>query len=764
MTLSMSDVDQWQPDQIDDVADALAERARSGGQTAQDLRGLQEMATWEGNAADAARQALEQSAKALETSAQTDFLTSLATAKSAEDVRTVKNSLKSILADAAAAPAVSINLETNTVTPPDTTGWSDDEIEALAAKVADLENRIVALLAAAQEADGDLGRVMTAAAGGDPETPAEEGAGDGQSMLDGQLTPEESARLTQNTTLTPEQLDALARGNLVLPASQVEYLNQVARSLDGKSTPEIRSLMDRLGPDGDRLQDALQLVSNERITTAGADPSIKPGDAGYVPLKGSFDALPESIRRDLTKYPLEHHQSPVGAYTRARPEMLDLASMVERGNPALQQGTSMDQAMLDQAEMMLSNSKIPDELAKANLGQDLVPFNKGQVDPALQAMLSAAGRDQIALHEALTMAGPGGNAPNDAMIENLLTRQWADDGAAASGLFTGLAPVANPTDMVDPTQVAQATRAGELMHVVDKWAGGHAPQLLDIPGTEGQSLGQVNPELARGLAEANRPYIDDMLGNKLDNTLGFDALDNGIDDAAMPNTRDLFAVLDSDSKAGEILNSQAYLNGLQYQNQFEQSIIDGRTVETGDLHSAGSLRGVIDSAANIADNDAIAYGNLQDVDAYKSRGEWVDMAKKLGEQIPGVREILDGYGKMPGDPLREIMYGEAPTADPAKPMTISSSDAIQRSVAQHLIDANMGDASAFVNSGLVDPQTGMIKPFHEIASLSEFRDAADAYFATLPSTVDSGLDRYDEGYTKTLPIGDALPQYNEPPK
>lgn len=759
--LSMADVDQWQPDKIDEVADALAERARTGGQTAEDLRGLHDMATWEGDAGEAARQAIDKSATELETSAQNDTLASLFTKKSVSDVRAVKNSLKSIVEDAAAEPAVSINLETNTITPPDTTGWEEDEVAKLREKMADLEDRIVAMLAAAEEADSDLGRVMTAAAGGDPQTPAEQGSTDGQSLQDGKLTPEESARLTENTTLTPEQADALARGNLVLPASQMEYLNQVARSLDGKSTPEIRALMDSLGVDGDRLQDALQLVSNEHVSAAGVDPSLKRGDPGYVPPKGSFDALPDAVRRDLTKYPLEHLQSPVGAYSRARPELADLAAMANRGNPALQQGTSFDQAMLKQAEVMLDNSKIPDELAKKNLGQDLVPFNKGQVDPTLQAVLSAAGRDQIALHD--TLAGADGNTPNKTMIENMLTRQWADDGAAASGLLTGLAPVGNPTDLTDPTQVAQATRAGEIVHAVDQWASspGNASKLLDIAGTEGQSLGQVNPELARGLAEANKPYLDDMIGNKLDNTLGFKALDDGRSDAAMPNTRDLFAVIDTDKQAAETLNSQAYLNGLQYEHRFEQSVIDGDTVRTGDLHSAGTLRGVIDSAANIADNDAIKYGNLQDVDAYKSRGDWLDLAKKFGGQIPGVKEILDGFGKMPGDPLKEMFVGEAPTADPAKPMTISSSDAIQRSVIQHLINANIGDASKFAEYNLIDPKTGMIRPFDAISQV-DFRTAADAYFDSLPGTVKGGIDRYDEGYTKTLPIPDAKVQQKEP--
>ncbi len=87
---------------------------------------------------------------------------------------------------------------------------------------------------------------------------------------------------------------------------------------------------------------------------------------------------------------------------------------------------------------------------------------------------------------------------------------------------------------------------------------------------------------------------------------------------------------------------------MHYQAQFEQSIINGGPVNTGDLQSAGTLKGVIDSAANIADNDAIAYGNLQEVNAYESRGQWFDFAKTVGGEIPIVKSILDWNGKMPG--------------------------------------------------------------------------------------------------------------------
>ena len=69
---------------------------------------------------------------------------------------------------------------------------------------------------------------------------------------------------------------------------------------------------------------------------------------------------------------------------------------------------------------------------------------------------------------------------------------------------------------------------------------------------------------------------------------------------------------------------------------------------------------MIDTAARIADNDAIAYGNLQEVRAYESRGLWFDAAKTIAGEIPGVSAILDWSGKMPGDPLQQMFVGDAP--------------------------------------------------------------------------------------------------------
>ena len=753
MGISLADVQNWQPEQIDEVSQAAAQRARTSGEAAETLRNLSVFGTWKGEAGEAAQQAINQSATTLSLSQKEAFLVAMGAGKAAGDVRKVKNDLQSLLDYANAAPHVQIDLATNTVIPPDTTGWPDDEIEALRTKTEEVENRMVAVLAAAEEADADLARVLTAATGGDPGLPGEQGTNDGQSLQDGQLTPEEMARLEENTNLTPEQQEALVRGDLVLPTSQMEYLNNLSRSLDGKSPAEIRSMIDQMnanGQNGGAVADALQLLGNENIKTAG-DP------AEGVPTQGGMANLPSGIRETFER-PTRGIAVPTQGtneqgyptiempdYEHPFPELdnyRDVAAIVSAGDANLQHGTALDKALLDKSEEVLHGTHNPPYYPWA----ENVEWTQQRIDPAVQDMLSAAGRDQMAVHSELV--GTGGQPPNTAFIEDLFTHQWADDGAAAGTLLNGTGAV--PTDLTDPTQMEQAMRAGEIMHAVDSYVGGeNTPKLLDIPGTDGQSVGQVNPELTQALAEANKPYIDDMLGNSLDDSQGFRPLDD-VKNPEMPVMRDLFAVIDSNQDAATILNSQAYLNGLQYQANFEQSIIDGGTVNTGDLQSAGTLRGVIDSAANIADNDAIDYGNLQEVLAYESRGMWFDMAKTIGGELPGVGAILEWNGKMPGDPLHQIFVGDAPAgADPTY-IAQQSSEMMQYAVAQRLIDANLGDPAVFQEFGLIDPETNQLRPIKQ-DEFGDFRSAFTDYFMGINPTVKIGIEDYEDAYRDALP-------------
>jgi len=744
VALNLADLQRLDPEQIIELAEAAAARARASREKARELPGLPVFATWEGDSGEAARDAMTKSSTKLELSAQRAFQVSLGAGKVYGEALEVKKQLASILSDAAAGPAVEINTTTNEVVAPDTTGWEQQDIDKVQAKIADLENRIVAVLANGEQTDAELATVISAATGNEPVGAAAQGAADGRSLQDGQPTPEEIKRLTKYTNLTPEQLAALQRGTLVLPKDQMDYLNQLSRSLDGKSPPEIEKIMNQLGPNSGRLADALQLVSNPDVKAFGVDSSLRPSDAGYVPGRGGFDALPSGMRDALTTYPLswQDSKSILGSFPQARQDLSSVANIVSRGNPALQQGTGLDRALIKQSETMLNESQLRPEL---------VPFSKGQVDPVLENMLSAAGRDQLAVHDAL--AGANGHTPNDEFIGNLMTHQWSDGGAAAGSLLHGIAPVANPSDLADPTQAIQATRAGETIHAVDQYIGSssHSKELLDIAGTDNKSLGQLNPELTRAVADANRPYIDDMMSNNLDHTRGFEALDKPFKDAEMPHTRDLFAVVDTDSQAAATLNSQADVVGMQYQSEFGRSVIDGHRVETGDLQSAGTLRGVVDTSSNIAANDVIHDQNAAAQAAYHNREHWFDAAKSLGGQIPGVKDILDGIDKVPGNPLHDMFIGDPP--DPSGPVYIpvASTDALQHSIAQQLINAQVGDSS--VLSRYIDPATGQLRSLDSLGTggLAQFRSAVTAYFNGINPSIETGVQGYHDGYNDALP-------------
>ncbi|WP_454791833.1 TPR repeat region-containing protein [Mycolicibacterium lutetiense] len=740
MALSMADVDQWQPDKIDEVGNALAERARTGGQTAQELRGLQDMATWQGDAGDAAKHALEKSASHLETSAQNDFLTSMATKKSAQDVRTVKNDLKAIVDYAAAQPAVPINLDTNTVTKPDTTGWDDEEIKTLNDKIAELEDRIVAMLATATETDSDLGRVMQAAAGGDPQTPAEQGSGDGHSVRDGQLTPEELARLKENATLTPEQLHALARGDLVLPASQLEYLNSLARSMDGMNIQQTRAMMDNLdktNPSASRdLMNAMQMLSDPKVKAAGAD------------WKGGLDRLPDGVKNVAQGLPADRGNIHVQ-------DRQDLAAIMMKGSPEFMHGTDLDRAVLKQTEQLLQ-------------GAPAGTFKQGwehSADLALKDLLPAVGRDHWAVHD--LVAGADGKSPNNEFISNALRHQWDDGGAAAGALAQGLAPVAT-----DATQVDAATRAGETVFAFDKYIVDHpteftnmfdripmAPGEVGAPDVQGdQTFGKAHPELVQALAEANAPFLDDMMKHDWDNTHGFGNLETTTDengnlvdrgDANMPKTRDLLSTLNSDPVAASTLKGAVEGHHFGLQQDYVNSLANHDTPDVDALRADGRLQGLNDVALSESNVQQAANEYSQAQLEYEQKEARWEAITTIGGSVPHVSDALDAVGKVPGaDGLLQDMFGagDAPKAPDAPHIPLQQSGPNLYQIAEQLYENDYGDKNIFPNGF----------PTYEAYEADMEGDVRNKVEQYLGDRVTGDLTKSEVAYQGTLP--------HDPPK
>ncbi|SER14845.1 hypothetical protein SAMN04488583_4476 [Mycobacterium sp. 88mf] len=561
-------------------------------------------------------------------------------------------------------------------------------------------------------------------ADGKKEDKGKQAADDFAAAKDGTATPEQLTRLKEAASLTPEQKEALAQGNpTTIPQEQYDYLKSLTKEM---GSSDVKEALDHYSGLKYTLGNAMAIMGNPDIQTANGDhggmaampPEVQKtfSDPLLRVEPETFKQLAQSGNREFDPRVLFSHWDDYQTWS----------NLMGNADPSLMHGNEFNTALMTKMgeTVDLMHSTGP-------WSAEATAMSDGMTDQ-IQNALNTVGHDQAAVHDVVT--GDHGQK----FIEDFVTHQWTDNGTALGGLL--------------PETTDHRQLAGETMKAFDSYVSGHGPQLLDIPGTDNQSLGQVNPEFVKALAQANSPYIDDMLGNPLDDTKGFgEPLDGDLTDKQMPRMRDLFAVIDSNKEAAEILNSHAYVTGLQYQGNFEQSIINGEMPNSGDLSSAGTLRGVIDSAANAADNDAIKYGNLQDVKAFESRGKWFEVATTIGSEIPGVKAVLDGAGKIPGVSLQDIFVGQAPTANEPVHIASNSSAAMQHSIAQQLLSHHMGDSNYFRQLGLLD-ESGNLRPLK--GNESNFETALNSYFNGINPAVKSAIEDYEDNVRDALPVAE----------
>lgn len=164
MALNLRELKEWPPE-IADLAQSAREAAANHTDSADFYRSVIAVSTWEGKGAQAAKSAME--AAAGDHDSVADDLSTAATRMGlvAQDAEDVAETIKRILDDAATEPAVVINESTNQVIPPDTSHMTEEYAAQVAAKVADLQQRIAAALADGQRLDAELAGAITSASG-----------------------------------------------------------------------------------------------------------------------------------------------------------------------------------------------------------------------------------------------------------------------------------------------------------------------------------------------------------------------------------------------------------------------------------------------------------------------------------------------------------------------------------------------------------------------------------------------------------------------
>ncbi|BBX06622.1 alpha/beta hydrolase [Mycolicibacterium aichiense] len=238
MTLSVADIERWDPEAVREVFHAASARSGASTDAARASEQLPAFESWGGVSADAARDAIHKTRVDLDAHAREALAVAQAAQKAAQDIEKVKIELRE-LKDDARGEGLDVDPATNSVVKgPGFKGTAAD----LASKIADCQSRLNAILAEANGVDAELAAAINMADGTLP-------------IPDAQPTPPPPPESTPPEdvkkwwdSLTPEQQQAELRdnppymGNLNgIPVEARDVANQTAMRTDIENIEEAAS-------------------------------------------------------------------------------------------------------------------------------------------------------------------------------------------------------------------------------------------------------------------------------------------------------------------------------------------------------------------------------------------------------------------------------------------------------------------------------------------------------------------------------------------
>ena len=152
------------------------------------------------------------------------------------------------------------------------------------------------------------------------------------------------------------------------------------------------------------------------------------------------------------------------------------------GDAALQQGNPINRVLLERAGELAALDPGPRSAA------ELRDAGSTTFDGLPEHLVTAGGRDQESVHG--MVIDP--DSREDKILP-LLQQDRSNSGeASVSRMFEWVASDATAGDD-DPVTIERAMRAGETAFGLSQLLAGHHADLLDVPGSEGKSIGELNP-------------------------------------------------------------------------------------------------------------------------------------------------------------------------------------------------------------------------------------------------------------------------------
>lgn len=473
-----------------------------------------------------------------------------------------------------------------------------------------------------------------------------------------------------------------------LTAEQGSYLSQMQAQQHGMSIQDLKTAEQRLGDQRHIIADSWQLMSNDDVYFPKTDSKVGALDNPSQSMKGAFDQLPQSVQESLQHAGQYAHQDNT-TYLKNTHNLDDIAGIVKDGNPALQTGTELDRGMMRAADTVMDRYDTID--------------TKPEAAEAVQNIFDASGRDHQIVHDHL-LGTHGDNG--DEFLHDINRIAWTDDGKAAASLFSWTNEAHNGPE---------ATIAGETAEKYANYVGSHKPALM---GIDGQTLGQLNPELVKGYAHGLTPYMADIAGLSTANT--HDAF--GFLDVQHPEERPiakgLFSVLSTQEDAYKEFHSVASAHVVAESHQWAEDVKNGVLVSDHDkrLVDCATLKAL----ETVGTTEAARALGLNAEQVYQQQKSAYDLGVKLlsggGSLVPGpVGVVLDKSIDMYGNAMASSILGPPP--DISSP-TIASMGGEES--ARFALNALVADG---VSAPGVDPEwfaTVPVDPNHpELGSLSQ---------------------------------------------
>ncbi|MFI6219026.1 hypothetical protein ACIBEH_00590 [Nocardia salmonicida] len=531
---------------------------------------------------------------------------------------------------------------------------------------------------------------------------------DGQQLVDdpASLSPEAQQRLIEAGQLTPEQLTALQRGDSsTIPASQMEYLNELSRSMDGKSPKEIEQIVNKLPPETQKaMANSFQIMSNPKINAGPVTANDKElPNSG----KGGLAVLPAKMQSSLTRSDLVTKESKYFINEQVNlngvADNKAIAKLVSAGDPQYMTGTDVDRKLLDVGSKYLAGIQDYKDDSHVTFGGTRLQIDGsgGSSYDVVGDFFTTAGHDKAAVQELLTGEDmlTGGLRTTDEereqLFENITTFPWDDKGAAPATLFQFNPGDATIENRSDPADVLAAERHGKIMSSAAEFLAGSGDpekrwgQLTSLESGDRNTLGESQPLLAQSLATGLTPHMENLAGGDSPNTAGFD-----VPRVLDPKTQEVTTWLDPEgngtyrgsSNIFSILSTDTTDNGAQSilvngagdsiaRSMQEYATDPSAPGSSSKLSTIGRLDALVVGGQN-AGAQAVAFADHEDATtAHENKSKAIDPLQTLIEEVP-----FGGYIGAGIEEVKPFMMGDAPELKEPETQTAPNFDRINHAV------------------------------------------------------------------------------------